>query len=118
MRRSEILGVRIIGILVAMCSAFFAYGTTIKDDPYEVFDISKKMYDSAEVRILTVDDVSNRCQQESNKRGLGGFPYKVYACTFWNDGGSKRCTIVLPKRTNMHQLGHEIRHCFLGAFHP
>lgn len=119
MTKTRIFTGKMIAILGGLVITFSARSVSFKDDPYEVFDISKKKYDSAEVRIVTVNDVSDRCQQESHKRHLGGFPYKVYACTFWNDGGvSGRCTIYLGMSTNMHQLGHEIRHCYLWNFHP
>jgi hypothetical protein len=107
----------IIGILAGMVITCSAGAVTIKDDPYEVFDFSQKMYDATEVRIMTVNDISDRCQQESHKRGFGGFPYKVHACSFWNEGGSRKCTIYLGKMTNMHQLGHEVRHCYQGSWH-
>ena len=108
---------QIIGILLGISMASSAVSITIKDDPYEVFSIAEKMYDTAEIRIMAVNDVSNRCQEESRKRGFGGFPYAVFACSFWNEGGSRRCTIFLGKKTNMHQLGHEVRHCYQGAWH-
>lgn len=89
----------------------------IKDDPYELFDSSRTMYNNASIEIHSVDDVSTQCEQESRRRGFGGFPYKVFACTFWNEGGQRKCSIYLPKKTDMHQLGHEVRHCFYGAWH-
>lgn len=89
-----------------------------EDNPYDVFDITKKMYNKTEVEIVTSNDPSTRCQVESKKRGFGGWPYKVYACTFWGEGGRNKCTIYIGTTTNMHQLGHEFRHCFQGSFHP
>ena len=89
-----------------------------KDDPYEVFDMSRRMYSNVEIEIVTSNDISNRCQQESRKRGFGGFPYTVYACSFWNENRQRKCTIYLPTQTDMHQLGHEVRHCFQGSSHP
>lgn len=94
-----------------------AFSVDIKDDPYEVFDMSKRMYDNVEVEIHTDSNISQRCENESHRRGFGGFPYKVYACTFWNEGGRHKCTIYLPTNTNMHQLGHELRHCYQGSWH-
>lgn len=91
--------------------------SAVRDDPYEVFDMSKRFYDTAVIEVHTVDDANERCQKESRKRGFGGFPYKVEACTFWADGSNNKCTIYLPKRTNMHQLGHEVRHCYQGPWH-
>jgi hypothetical protein len=38
------------------------------------------------------------------------------ACAFWNVR-RKECTIVTPVQTGYNYLGHELRHCFEGAFH-
>ena len=38
------------------------------------------------------------------------------ACAFWNIR-RKECTIVTPITTGYNYLGHELRHCFEGAFH-
>jgi len=82
------------------------------------FDFSKRKTDSATVNVHTVDNVWKTCEEESRKRGLGGFGYSVDACTFWNHGplGSV-CDIYFSKKTSMHEIGHEIRHCFAGSFH-
>ena len=63
---------------------------------------------------LVVDNVQRTCETESRKRGFGGFGYGVDACSFWT---SNRCTIVTSTKPTMHQLGHELRHCFQGSFH-
>jgi hypothetical protein len=38
------------------------------------------------------------------------------ACAFWNVR-RRECTIVTPTITGYNYLGHELRHCFEGAFH-
>ncbi len=38
------------------------------------------------------------------------------ACAFWNTK-RKECSIVTPIETGFNYLGHELRHCFEGAFH-
>lgn len=38
------------------------------------------------------------------------------ACAFWNVR-RKECTIVTPMVTGYNYVGHELRHCFEGAFH-
>ena len=38
------------------------------------------------------------------------------ACAFWNVR-RKECSIVTPLTTGYNYLGHELRHCFEGAFH-
>ena len=41
---------------------------------------------------------------------------RAMACAFWNVR-RKECTIVTPMETGYNYLGHELRHCFDGAFH-
>lgn len=38
------------------------------------------------------------------------------ACAYWNVV-RKECTIVTPFETAFNYVGHELRHCFEGAFH-
>lgn len=38
------------------------------------------------------------------------------ACAYWNVRRSE-CTVVTPEVTGYNYLGHELRHCFEGAFH-
>lgn len=38
------------------------------------------------------------------------------ACAFWNVRRGQ-CTIVTPELTGFNYIGHELRHCFEGAFH-
>ena len=63
---------------------------------------------------LRVDKVQSTCEAESRKRKLGGFGYTVYACSFWE---ANTCTIITSKTPTLHDLGHEMRHCFQGSFH-
>lgn len=39
------------------------------------------------------------------------------ACAIW-DVDRKTCTIITPPSTTHLALGHELRHCFEGEFHP
>lgn len=38
------------------------------------------------------------------------------ACAFWNVRRSE-CTVVTPELSGYNYIGHELRHCFEGAFH-
>lgn len=41
---------------------------------------------------------------------------RVMACAYWNVR-RRECTIVTPLKTGYNYVGHELRHCFEGAFH-
>jgi len=83
-------------------------------NPNAKFDISNNMTTNTNVKLIVADDVQKVCEAESKKRGMGGFGYGVDACSFWDKNA---CTIVVEKRTSMHMLGHELRHCFQGNYH-
>lgn len=38
------------------------------------------------------------------------------ACAYWNVRRNE-CTVITPEVTAYNYLGHELRHCFDGAFH-
>ena len=85
------------------------------ESPTQMYSIRKNMrHTEVEVSIVSVDNIGERCQKESIKRGFGGFPYAVSACTFWK---GKKCTIYLGAEVNNDTLGHEMRHCLQGKFH-
>lgn len=69
---------------------------------------------SLKIDWLTVSNVQANCEAESRQRGFGGFGYGVAACSFWS---ASTCTIVTSTRPTMHQLGHELRHCYEHGFH-
>lgn len=101
-------------LMLASVTSFAGF----KDDPTESFWLKDMQTTQTTVKWEIVEDASSRCQQESKKRGYGGFKNKVYACSFWERGLSGHsCTIYTNKYTTMHQIGHEIRHCFQGNFH-
>jgi hypothetical protein len=98
-----------LGILIAATSAAQDW-----KNPEAPFDARKVMNEKIVLTWRRVDDVQKTCEAESKKRGLGGFGYRVYACSFWE---ADRCDIFTSKTPTTHDLGHETRHCFQGNFH-
>ena len=91
----------------------------IHADESATFDATKRMTDYALIRWRPVKNVNAVCQKQSRERGMGGFAYKVEACAFWSKKPFVNlCTIYTSKRTTMETVGHEVRHCFQGSFHP
>jgi hypothetical protein len=87
---------------------------------FEPWDNAERKFpvNSAEIQtaIIATDDVQSICDKESKARGFNGFGYGVNSCSFWN-GNKTQCTIVVPKNTSMHILGHELLHCIKGNWH-
>lgn len=78
---------------------------------YNIDFQARQSYLEKNIRWITVDDISGLCQlkmmDKVNKKNL--------ACSEYND---QTCTIFTGRNTNMAILGHEIRHCFEGQWHP
>ena len=103
-------------VLVGLSISLLSHAGKFTDDPYELFNADKKMTGKTTIEWKTSNDINATCDAESRKRGLGGFGQRVYACSFW-DKSMTGHTIFTGKKTDMHQLGHETRHCFVGTFH-
>ena len=84
-------------------------------NPDATFTTKSNFTHQTTVTWLVVDNVQRTCERESHKRGLGGFGYGVDACSFWR---KNTCLIVTGKQTTHAELGHELRHCYQGSFHP
>ncbi|MEY4332452.1 MAG: hypothetical protein RLZZ196_1190 [Bacteroidota bacterium] len=88
------------------------------DSAERVFNMQNLMTNRTEVIMVIADNVNATCEKESRNRGLGGFGYRMEACSFWsNKNGNYVCTIVTGKKTTLHNIGHEFTHCIKGNWH-
>jgi len=88
------------------------------EDPHQPFDMTHNQVNQTKITFIQAPgDITKSCDEESKRRGFGGMPYKVDACSFYN-GSMSECTIVTGKTTNFHTIGHEVRHCLQGHWHP
>jgi hypothetical protein len=83
------------------------------DNPNKKFSIENATFQTT---VIASDNHQAVCERESKNRGFSGFGYTVNSCAFWNDDKTQ-CTIVVPKNTSMHILGHELLHCIKGNWH-
>lgn len=98
-----------------ICSNAFAQTFHEWDNASRLFDAGA-VEKTVAITWKPVDNVQKVCDTESKNRGHGGFGYSVNSCAFWSADGSQ-CTVITPRNTNMHLLGHEVRHCFQGNWH-
>jgi len=105
-------------IIAILTITFFATNISAQDwrDPSSRFDAKKKMSDTIKLTWRTADNLQQACEEESRRRGNGGFGYGLEACSFWNIQGTE-CLIITKNKTSLHELGHEVRHCFQGNYH-
>lgn len=97
----------------------FVFSTQLfANEAFERFNATKNMTNESDIEWRQVSNVQATCESESRKRGLGGFGYALDACSFWDKKlTGYKCYIITAKVTDMATLGHEVRHCFQGAFH-
>jgi hypothetical protein len=70
-----------------------------------------------EMRVAWIvsDDPTTQCKRLAPK-ALGAHP-QIPACAAWSRAAGT-CTVVTSTTTSHQVLGHEVRHCFKGHFHP
>lgn len=97
--------------LLAFTNANAYLGTW--NDPLKPFDATKNNQREVKIEWMVVDDVVAECNKENKRWGFSPLG-PLTACSFWF---GNTCKIITSKRPTMHELGHEVRHCFQGAWH-
>jgi hypothetical protein len=86
------------------------------DDPNAQFDATKYTNRTVSVTWITVkmSMLRETCNRVARKKGYQTYKSEINACAFWE---GNVCTVYTPETTSMHTVGHEMRHCFQGAWH-
>jgi hypothetical protein len=81
---------------------------------FEPLPPEQRMLNEPKVKLLARKDGYEFCSR------ITGIPIgpssRPMACAFWNVK-RRECTVVTPELTGFNYVGHEVRHCFEGAFH-
>ena len=99
-----------IWLLALFPSLAFAWNWS---DPHSHFDATKNETYQANIRWVVVDDINKHCNNENRKRGVKVI-YSIDACQYYEDN---QCVIATAKKTSTYLVGHEVLHCFKGAYH-
>lgn len=83
------------------------------NDPLKSFDATKNQYNKVNIEWVVSADVVKDCNKENNKWGFAPLG-ALTACAFWS---GNTCKIITSRTPTMHEIGHEVRHCFQGAWH-
>lgn len=87
------------------------------NNPIEPFDATGPRTHNGPISIewRLSDNIKQDCNKASKSFGNDGFGKKdMDACAFW---WGHKCVIITKKKPTMHDVGHEVRHCFYGAWH-
>ena len=103
-------------LITFLATAIFATSAVAADwdDPEARFDATKNFTNKSTIEWVVTKDLQTVCDRESKKRGLGGFDFPVDACSFWH---GPTCIIFTIPAATLHEIGHEMRHCFQGNYH-
>ena len=81
---------------------------------FEPLPPEQRLINEPKVKLLARKDGYEFCSR------ITGIPIgpssRPMACAFWNVK-RRECTVVTPEVTGFNYVGHEVRHCFEGAFH-
>lgn len=102
----------LIFILITFVSNVYAENWQNGDS---LFDAISKRGDEINVKWIKSENVEALCNKKSVELGYKPFRYSINACSYYSNG---HCTIITYHKTTQHILGHELRHCFQGEFHP
>ena len=104
-------------ILISLLSTSLANAQSFYewDNPSKNFDLTRGQ-NNIELTIIPTNNVFEYCNREAKNRGFSEYKSAINSCAFWNVDNTK-CTIVVPKNTSMHILGHELLHCIKGNWH-
>jgi hypothetical protein len=86
------------------------------DSPTTPFSTKENEHVTMLISWKPVDNIQKICEAEYKSRGFGLINYKVDACSFWNFT-TRTCTIFTKLKPTMHDIGHEMRHCYQGNWH-
>jgi hypothetical protein len=116
---------------IALVGHVYAQHTDLQDSPdaalvkrfrppqvdrvrFEPMPPEQRLLNEPKVKLLARKDGYEFCSR------ITGIPIgpssRPMACAFWNVK-RRECTVVTPEVTGFNYVGHEVRHCFEGAFH-
>lgn len=78
----------------------------------QAYDASKNLYKQVTITWVYASDANKACRSEFQKIGARVL-YTMDACAVWNGSRCKIITRVFPTEAS---VGHEVMHCFQGAY--
>jgi len=102
---------------LALISAFLATSVLANDwdNPHTPFSTASNSHETMIITWRTVDNVQESCTREFKRRNFAmSYSGPIAACSFWEDN---KCVMITKKNPTMHDVGHEMRHCYQGKWH-
>jgi hypothetical protein len=84
---------------------------------FEAKPPAQRVMNEVKVRWEVRDDVAPYCAKVTGMDRERAYITPPLACAIWSVA-AKECIIVTSRKTTHLALGHELRHCFEGHYHP
>jgi hypothetical protein len=106
--------IKTIFAIILAVSSFTARASGTYDLEFEAQD----KYEDVHMAWYVVKDVPQTCAMAGALKGARTqYNPKIVACAVRFSGG-RTCVIYTAKKLSLAVLGHEVRHCFEGDWHP
>lgn len=109
-----------LGLVLVALTACQTMGGIILASDYEVFTaqpVEKRIMNEVKLRWEVREDVTQYCAKSIGMGREQAYFTPPMACAIWHVP-SRECVVVTGTQTTHVALGHEVRHCFEGHFHP
>jgi len=108
--------INIFIFLVSLASCTYVWRPPSVDlERFKPAPHDSRILDAPIVSLVIKSNAHEFCSKMIGMRMNG--QHKPMACAYWNVLKNE-CTIVTPPNTATNYVGHELRHCFEGPFHP
>ncbi len=101
-------------VMVSACQSQTWLPPSVDRMRFEPAAQEHRILNAPTIKLVSRDDAAQFCAS------LTGIPIhqrqQPMACAYWSVS-RQECTIVTPVHTMTNYIGHELRHCFEGAFH-
>jgi len=84
------------------------------NDPLKSFDATVNKRERITLTWKVEENVVEACHKHSKAMGFTQRLGPLTACSFWE---GNTCTIITSRNPTMHEIGHEVRHCYQGNWH-
>ena len=105
-------------IIAFLISFYLAWQPVHASGSHDLNFEAQDQYQDVHMAWYVVQDVPQTCALAGALKGSKTqYNPKIVACAVRFSGG-RTCVIYTAKRLSLAVLGHEVRHCFEGDWHP
>lgn len=116
-RRHQSLILLVMSMTLTACQTMTGSVSSHELEQFTPLTAKQRIMNEVKVRWDVREDVAEHCAKVMKLGPDQAYFARPLACAIWNRK-LQECTIVTGAQTSHLALGHELRHCFEGHFHP